>query len=180
MTMEEHIFIGDEIEFEKDIETTFTFSFLPIDIFDNWDRAGSLSDFIADYFGTYFVSEASHNVISTVFNELIENAVKFTKNNSQPISIVVKKRKNDLISRITNTIPRHRKTAFIGICKDLFDKDLDELFLNKIEDGAADSRKSGIGLILIKKDYQVETCFDFFEDSNSMNNVAVTFKLDLQ
>lgn len=178
--MTKRIVIGDKIEFDRDIETTFTFSFLPLDIFDNWDRAGSLSDFIADYFGTYFASESSHNVISTIFNEFIENAVKFTKNNSQPISIVVKKRKNNLISRITNTLPLHRRTAFIGICNDLFAKDLDELFLNKIEEGAVDRRKSGIGLILIKKDYQVETCFDFFEDSNSMNNVAVTFKLDLQ
>lgn len=178
--MAKRIVIGDKIDFDRDIETTFTFSFLPLDIFDNWDRAGSLSDFIADYFGTYFVSTASHNIISTIFNEFIENAVKFTKNNSQPINIIVKKRNNNLISRITNTLPLHRKTTFIGICNDLFAKDLDELFLKKIEEGASDRKKSGIGLILIKKDYQVETCFDFFEDSNSMNNVAVTFKLDLQ
>lgn len=178
--MEERILIGDKIEFEKDIETTFEFRFLPLDIFDNWNRAGSLSDFIADYFESYFVNKTAHNVISTIFNEFIENAVKFTKNNSQPISITVKKRNNFLISRITNTIPLHRKTAFIGICEDLFTKDLDELFLEKIEEGASDSKKSGIGLILIKKDYHVETSFDFFKDSNSINNVAVTFNLNLQ
>ena len=180
MIMEKHIFIGDEIEFEKDIETTFTFSFLPLDIFDDWERAGSLSDFIAEYFESYFANKTAHNVISTIFNEFIENAVKFTKNNSQPISITVKKRKNELISRITNSIPLHRKTAFIEICRDLFIKDLDELFLKKIEEGALNKKESGIGLILIKKDYQVDTCFDFFEGSNSTNNVAVTFKLDLQ
>jgi hypothetical protein len=177
--MEEHILIGDSIDFEKDIETAFTFSFLPLDIFDNWSRVGSLSDFIADYFSSYFTSNSSHNIISTIFNELIENAVKFTKNNSQPIIIVVKKRKNDLISRITNSIPKHRKTIFMGICEDLYSKNLDQLFIEKIEDGMEDQKKSGIGLILIKKDYQVRTSFDFFEDKEAVNNVAVTFKLNL-
>ncbi|MCK5153106.1 MAG: GHKL domain-containing protein [Spirochaetales bacterium] len=178
--MEEHIIIGDKIDFERDIETTFEFNFLPLDIFDNWSRVSSLSDFIAEYFESYFDSEAAHNVISTIFNEFIENAVKFTKNNSQPINIIVKKRDDNLISRITNTIPGHRKTTFIGICKELFTNDLDELFLTKIEEGSNDNSKSGIGLILIKKDYQVKTNFDFFESTNSANNVAVTFNLDLQ
>lgn len=159
--MEKHTIIGDNIEFNKDIETTFTMDFLPLDIFDNWDRAGSLSDFIADYFGTFYDSKTAQNIISTIFNELIENAVKFTKNNSQPIRIVVKKSNNNLLSRITNTIPRQRKASFVGICKDLFKNDLDELFLKKIEEGALDNKKSGIGLILLKKDYQVDTCFDF-------------------
>ncbi len=178
--MREHTVIGDNIEFNKDIETTFTMDFLPLDIFDNWDRAGTLSDFIAEYFGTYYDSVNAQNMISTIFNELIENAVKFTKNNSQPISIVVKKSSNNLLSRITNSIPRHRKESFVGICEDLFRSDLDELFLRKIEEGAQDESKSGIGLILLKKDYQVDTCFDFFEDSDSVNKVAVTVKLTIQ
>lgn len=177
--MEKRIIIGDKIEFEKDIETTFTFSFIPLDIFDRWERAGFLSNFIADYFESYFANETAHNVISTIFNEFIENAVKFTKNNSLPISITVKKRENELISRITNTIPLHRKTAFIEVCENLFASDLDELFLKKIEDGTVDSKESGIGLILIKKDYKVDTCFDFFISNNLTNSVAITFKLNL-
>ncbi|MCF6334315.1 MAG: hypothetical protein L3J12_01055 [Spirochaetales bacterium] len=178
--MEKCILIGDEIEFEKDIETTFTFSFLPLDIFDNWERVGSLSDFVAEYFKSYFINSAAYNVISTVFNEFIENAVKFTKNNSQPIIVTVKKRNNYLLSRITNTIPVKRKDAFIGICNELFSKDLDTLFLKRVEEGVEDRKKSGIGLILIKKDYQVKTNFNFFTDRNKINNVAVTFNLNLQ
>ncbi len=178
--MEKRVVIGDSIDFNGDIETTLSMSFLPLDIFDNWSRAGSLSDFIAEYFGSYFESGSSHNIISTVFNEFIENAVKFTKNNSQPIMLVVKKRRNTLLSRITNTLPVHRKTEFVRVCNDLYNEDLDELFLKRIEDGSEDKRKSGIGLILMKKDYQVMTNFDFYEDSNSSNNVAVTFKMDLE
>ena len=178
--MEEHIIIGDTIDFERDIETTFEFNFLPLDIFDDWSRVSSLSDFIAEYFESYFDSKAAHNVISTIFNEFIENAVKFTKNNSQPINIIVKKRDDNLISRITNTIPGNRKTKFIEICEELFTKDLEDLFLTKIEEGSNDNSKSGIGLILIKKDYHVKTNFDFFMNANSTNNVAITFNLNLQ
>ncbi len=178
--MEEHVIIGDTIEFDSDMDTEFSMSLLPLDIFDNWERAGTLSDFIADYFGTFYDSEGAHNIISTIFNELIENAVKFTKNNSQPIHIVIKKSGNNLLSKITNTIPRHRKTSFSGICKDLFTNDLDELFLKRIEEGVADSRKSGIGLILLRKDYHIDTCFDFFKDSDSVDKIAVTFKLAIK
>lgn len=178
--MEDRIIIGDEIDFEKDMESVFTFSFLPLDIFDNWSRASSLSDFVAEYFGSYFKNKASNNLISTVINEFIENAVKFTKNNSQPIVVVVKKRNNDLICRITNSIPHHRKTAFLEICKKLFSEDLDQLFLEKIVEGSHNKKESGIGLILVKKDYLVKINFDFFTDKNEMNNVTVTFKLNLQ
>lgn len=178
--MVDRIIIGDKIEFEKDIESIFTFSFLPLDIFDNWARASSLSDFIAEYFGSYFENKTSNNLISTVMNEFIENAVKFTKNNSQPIVIIVKKRANDLICRITNSIPMHRETAFIGICRKLFSQDLDKLFLDTIVEGSESKQESGIGLILIKKDYQVKANFDFYKDSQAMNNVAVTFKLNLE
>ena len=178
--MNERVFIGDKIDFEKDIESTFSFSFLPLDIFDNWTRASSLSDFIGDYFGSYFDNKASHNLISTIFNEFIENAVKFTKNNSLPIILIVKKRDNDILCRITNTIPKHRKTAFISTCNNLFSKDLDQLFIEKIEEGAKDSRKSGIGLILLKKDYNVKINFNFFEENKTINSVAVTFQINLE
>ncbi len=176
--MEKHTVIGDRIDFNKDVETTFSMSFLPLDIFDNWDRVSSISDFVAEYFGTYYNEETASNIISTIFNELVENAVKFTKNNSQPIHIVVKKSNNNFLSRITNTIPSHSKDAFLGICRDLFSSDLDELFIKKIEAGVLDDKKSGIGLILLKKDYQVDTSFDFFED-NKFNKVAVTIKLTI-
>ncbi len=173
-----HTIIGDFIDFDKDIETTFSMKFLPLDIFHNWDRAGSISDFIAEYFGTYYEKKTASNIISTIFNELIENAVKFTKNNSQPITITVKKSNNSFLSRITNTIPNHRKDAFVGICENLFSSDLDELFIHRIEEGVSDNTKSGIGLILLKKDYHIDTSFDFFEDNN-LNKVSVTVKLTI-
>jgi len=178
--MEDHTLIGDQINFKSDIETSFSLTFLPLDIFDSWERAGSLSDFIADYFGPYFHSESAHNLISTIFNELIENAVKFSRNNSQPIDIVVKKRNNDLLAKITNSIPRQRKKAFIEICRELFQKDLDKLYLQKIEEGMGNTRKSGIGLILIKKDYNIKIGFDFFVDRNNIMKVAVALELTLQ
>ena len=177
--MEDHIIIGDKIDFSSGIETSFSLTFLPLDIFDSWERAGSLSDFIAGYFSPYFHSESAHNLISTIFNELIENAVKFSRNNSQPIDIVVKKRNNGLLAQITNSIPRHRKKTFIEICRELFQKDLDKLYLQKIEEGMGDTRKSGIGLILIKKDYNIKIGFDFFVARNSIMKVAVTLELTL-
>ena len=177
--MNDRIIIGDKIDFENNIESTFSFSFLPLDIFDNWTRASSLSDFIGEYYGTYFDNDASHNLISTIFNEFIENAVKFTKAELELQQASARPTFHSLLCRITNSIPKHRKTVFISICNNLFSRDLDQLFMEKIEEGAEDIRKSGIGLILIKKDYNVKTNFNFFEEKETLNSVEVTFQINL-
>ena len=175
--MEKPVHIGDKIDFEKDTENFFSITFLPLDVFDDWERGSKLSNFIADYYLHDFSSETDHNLISTVFNELIENAVKFSRNNSFPIEVVAKKRHGNLLAKVTNTLPKHRRDPFMNTCRDLFNKDLEELYLKRIEDGIEDESASGIGLILIKKDYESCMRFDFFTDDSNNAKVSVTMDI---
>lgn len=170
--------IGDRIDFETDIDNYFALTFLPLDFFDNWERGSLLSDFAADYFRHNFPNDSEHNLISTVLNELVENAVKFSKNNSQPVQVVLKKRNNLLLIQSSNTIPRHRQERFQKLCKELFLGDLNELYVRKLDENLAQELSSGIGLILIKKDYCKALSFDFFRDDNNNAKVEVTAELD--
>ena len=170
--------IGDPIDFEHDTENCFTFSFLPLDFFDSWERSSLLSNFAADYFEHNFPGGAAHNLISTVLNELIENAVKFSRNNSMPVEIVMKKRKSELLIRADNSLPRHRQDAFMAICKDIFERDLDELYVERMNSNLTDSGSSGIGLILIRKDYSAGLNFNFYTDGRNSAHVVVTAQLD--
>jgi hypothetical protein len=175
--MSEHVHIGDQIEFEENTENYFALSFLPLDVFDDWERCGKVADFIADYFQHNFRLESSQNLISTVFNEVLENAVKFSPNNSRPIEVVVKKRQETLLLRITNALSHHRFGPFTEISRELFNADLDDLYLSRIEDGAADESASGIGLILIKKDYGSRLSFDF--SRGDIYKVSVTLEINI-
>lgn len=172
------IHIGDTIEFERDAENYFVFTFLPLDFFDSWERGSLLSNFAADYFRHNFPGDAAHNLISTVLNELIENAVKFSRNNSMPVEIVMKKRQNELMIRSDNSLPKHRKEPFVGICRDIFRRDLDELYVERMNNNLTDSGSSGIGLILIKKDYSAGLNFKFYSDSQDNARVRVVVRLD--
>lgn len=169
--------IGDKIDFEAGVENHFAVTFLPLDVFDDWDRGGKMANFIAEYFRPEFGDEESMNLISTASNELIENAVKFSRNNSTPIELVVRKRGDTLLIRAENTIPRHRRESFLATCKELFESDLEELYLKRIEDSFDDPERSGIGLILMKKDYDTQLRFDFSTDENQVNKVAVILEL---
>jgi hypothetical protein len=175
--MENLVRIGETIDFDKDTENIFTLTFLPLDFFDNWERGSMLANFIADYYHNNFSGKTAHNLLSTLFNELIENAVKFSRNNSSPVEIIIKKRTGNLLTRITNSIPVHRKEPFMEICSRLYAEDLETLYLQRIEEGIQDKTASGIGLILIKKDYDTHLCFDFYKDDTQTEKVSVTIEI---
>lgn len=175
--MQEVLEIGDSIDFDAGVENHFAVTFLPLDIFDDWDRGGKMANFIAEYFRPEFGDEESLNLISTVSNELIENAVKFSRNNSTPVELTVRKRGGTLLIRSENAIPRHRRDTFLATCKELFESDLEELYLRRIEESLENPESSRIGLILMKKDYDTQIRFEFSIDEDQVNRVAVTLEL---
>ena len=172
------VHIGDKIDFEREIDNSFSLTFLPLDFFDHWNRASLMANFVADYYLHNFPDTGDHNLISTVLNELIENAVKFSRNNSTAVEMTTRKRGSALLMRLKNCIPDRRIAPFLDVCHDLFNYDLDELYLRKLTENADNSYASGIGLILIKKDYSSALSFDFSEDESCVVRVSVTTELD--
>ncbi len=175
---DEIIQIGDTIDFENDTEDFFSVTFLPLDFFDNWERGNLLSNFLAEYYRHNFPEAEAQNLISTVLNELIENAVKFSRNNSMPVEITIRKRREELLIRADNTLPKNRQEAFISICRELSRANLNALYIDRMHQNIEDPTSSGIGLILIKKDYSEGLNFQFYHDGTCAH-VAVTVKLDI-
>jgi len=171
--------LGDRIDFEQGTDTAFTISFLPLDLFDNWNRGGMLSDFTADYFRHNFPSEAQFGLISTVVNELVENAVKFTANNSLPVGLTLKRAGDRVLIQATNSVPQNRCVPFMDVCRELFARDLDEVYIERMEKGKVDREASRLGLLLIKKDYGAKLGFQFHFDDENAVQVAVMAELEL-
>ncbi len=174
----ERICIGASIDFDTDIDSSFSVTFLPLDLFDHWERGSMLANFVADYYRHNFPQEDVHNLVSTVLNELIENSAKFSKNNSTPVQLTARKRRNSIMVRLENCIPEHRKDRFVAVCRELFDRDLDELYVERIRSNLNDSTTSGIGLLLIRKDYGTAISFELISEERGPTRVAVTAELD--
>ena len=169
--------LGDKIDFTDGVDSSFTVRFLPLDMFDNWQRGSVLSDFTANYFRHNFPSEEQFGLISTVVNELVENAVKFTANNSLPVDLTLKKAMGRMLLQAANTVPIHRAQPFMAVCRELFEKDLDELYLERLKQDSTDRDASGLGLLLIRKDYSSKLSFEFRFDEDNTVRVTATAEL---
>ena len=169
--------LGDKIDFKEGVDSSFTVRFLPLDMFDNWQRGSVLSDFTANYFRHNFPSEEQFGLISTVVNELVENAVKFTANNSLPVDLTLKKALGRMLVQTANTVPLHRAQPFMAVCRELFEKDLDELYVARLKQDSGDRNASGLGLLLIRKDYSSKLSFEFVFDEDNTVRVTATAEL---
>ena len=169
--------LGDKIDFTEGVDSSFTVRFLPLDMFDHWQRGSALSDFTANYFRHNFPSEKQYGLISTVVNELVENAVKFTTNNSLPVDLTLKKARGRMLLQAANTVPLHRAQPFMAVCRDLFEKDLDELYVERLKQENVDPVSSGLGLLLIRKDYSSKLSFEFSFDEDNTVRVTATAEI---
>ena len=169
--------LGDKIDFTEGVDSSFTVRFLPLDMFDHWQRGSVLSDFTANYFRHNFPSEEQFGLISTVVNELVENAVKFTSNNSLPVDLTLKKAAGRMLLQAANTVPLHRAQPFMAVCRELFEKDLDELYVERLKQDSTDRNASGLGLLLIRKDYSSRLSFEFRFDEDNTVRVTATAEL---
>ena len=59
--------------------------FVPIDLVREWSRCGQTADYMARYLAYDFADrETAASVLSTVINELVENAAKFSTDKANP------------------------------------------------------------------------------------------------
>ncbi|PKL37656.1 MAG: hypothetical protein CVV44_15035 [Spirochaetae bacterium HGW-Spirochaetae-1] len=153
--------IGDSIDLDKAYNNKLYLSLVPENVLSQWSRVSDVANFIADFYNHDLPSPLAHNTISTVLNELIENAVKFAHDKSVPIDIYTFKNNNEFIFRVTNTVSEGAIDDFSRLCSTLFSQDLNRLYIQRIEDLFHNRAKTGIGLILLKKDYRMDINFGF-------------------
>lgn len=140
----------------------------PLDLMRYWRRIGILSDFIGYFYGFSFLpnvptesmdiknSDIVHS-ISTVFNELLENAAKYSYDKKADIEISLIRRAKTFEMLVRNKTNESNVTAYEASLEEIFStKDLEKLYLEKLENNENDPLRSGIGLIMVLKDYPVE------------------------
>ena len=153
----EYNFIPDHIPSEGELQLRVK----PIDMVTYWRRCGAVANFIANFYRNpqdeiYHLNE---NLISTVFNELIENAAKYSTKRDSDINISLKLYNTVLKMEVENICSHKHMESFQKSMEKIiaFDQDeLDNLYLSKLEAKNAGDKDSSIGLLMLKKDYALQ------------------------
>jgi hypothetical protein len=161
-------------------EAQVDISISPIELTTHWERCGLLSDMTAGYIAYAYPGgmkrheSAIFSSISTIFQELMENAARYSRQRETVIKARVKHYNRVVRIEVQNDSTPAYGQKFEDYLKVLFSAtDLDEMYMQLMEDQAAGLRQSGIGLLLLLKDYPVKLGAQLLRDGNERDVIVV-------
>ncbi|AVV48842.1 slr1658 superfamily regulator [Leptospira santarosai] len=161
-------------------ESEFMLKLRPMDLRVQWKRCSITADYISLYCSCQEkLDPDSSNTISIVLNELIENAAKFSKDRKGEILLDLKYYSEILKIEIKNSTNEIYKNRLENSISTLINRNSDEIYINKLKSRDENEPNSGIGLLLLSKDFPVRLGFSINEISNGTYDVIVRAYLDL-
>jgi hypothetical protein len=137
--------------------STLELHFVPLDFVMHWHRCGLAADHFAAHLAYTFDNRAAaRDVLATVVNELLENAVKFSSDKSLSASLTVKHYGEWLAIQTKNRTDARRAESLNALVRDFAAHSADSLFFERIESPSGrENSPSGLGLLVLQKDYGV-------------------------
>lgn len=154
-------------------EGDLRFTVKPIDLITQWRRCGTIANFVAEYHETG-ETEIDKNIVSTIFNELIENASKYSTKRDSEIQVEVKRYNKILKMQVSNTSNQSYFESLINrLTLIINSQNLDDLFYDEMLKKESGDKQSEIGLLLIFKDYQVKLGAKLVEKGEDLFDITV-------
>ena len=129
---------------------------IPVEHVQHWKKCS----LIANFFGNYQAESYKENktqiisAISTISNELLENAIKFSEKDYSDISISIKKHDSSILIQVTNISNKSHITRLQHTLTRINNKNIAAFQIEKINKNAIENSSfSEIGLINIAKDF---------------------------
>ncbi len=140
----------------------------------HWHRCSLLANFAANYFsGFYPTNNNINNAFSTIINELIENAVKYSEPSNSSIEIRLYRLEKDTVITCVNSIEKTQYEKFKGFAEELVKcNEIDKLYKETLESKAL-SETSGLGLISIINYYNSKLGFKFVENTDGKSYIVL-------
>lgn len=111
---------------------------------------GPVADFMARFVaGGPGDTAPAVNALSTILNELVQNAAKFSADDDGPIEVVVRQHRTSVVIEVANVSVESRVEPLAEALAALARDDPEELFRRRV----MGSEPGGLGLILLRKDY---------------------------
>jgi hypothetical protein len=157
----------------------------PIDLITYWRRCGLVADFGAKFYAYAYSkpNEYLENTISTVLNELVENGAKFSRQKESYVSISLRHFINVFSIEVVNETTLKIAQSFKDYVKKLLDSDLEQMYFDKLESRKEGDEGSGMGLLMLLKDYPafLGACFENFgSDGNEYTRITIRIFLKIE
>ena len=131
---------------------------IPGNNFKHWKKCSLIADFFGNYIAESYTGtkEKISSIISTIANELIENATKFNINDNNNIHVSIKKEKENIIINTKNNTTKENIMKLKNTLEQIDSNDIHTLQLLRISQHAKNqNNESEIGIINLVKDYDV-------------------------
>jgi len=146
----------------------------PIDLMTIWDRCGKTADFTASFLASSYNSDANvENSVSTISNELIENAAKFSKARDGKITLDIKNYANIIQIEVINQVSSEIKEPFEKFIKKLISSDIEKMYFEHLEQKAETDTGSGLGFMMMYKDFPVRFGYQFTELEKDTHEIRI-------
>ena len=159
-----------------------------------WRNNGLSADFLADYLTSFFPGNEDDpstidrqaeikSAVSYITNELLENAMKFNDETSEyPIDIKLQLESDGVIFSVANSIPPKAVGKFQAYIQQLLASEPSELYIQKLENNAADESctGSGLGLLTMLSDYTAKIGWKFQTVQKDPEVIALTTMVQLR
>ncbi|WP_244310472.1 DUF6272 family protein [Leptospira noumeaensis] len=133
-----------------------------IDMTFYWKRCDVLSNFISQfYFHSYESKKLDNNAISTIINELVENAAKYSDKENSKIFLEIKDLGTHLRVEVKNRVTPWTKAIFENKINTIQSGNLEQLYFDALETRNHGSGNAGIGLLMLLKDYHLNLAYEF-------------------
>lgn len=154
-----------ELEVDLDsLDATLALTLLPGSFTVPWSQCGATADFLAAYAAGLTADRGgpSAGELSSVVNELLENAIKFGY--LGPIEVTIGTLGGDVCCRLENPVEADRDELREKLLA-LIAADPTEALVARVEENALrEDSDAGIGLLGLRSDYGVELSFALRED----------------
>jgi hypothetical protein len=152
----------------------------PIDMMSQWKRIGRVSDFTADFFvNNVSLSDFIRNSVSTVVNELVENAAKFAKPRNGLIDLDLKYYSTIIKIEVRNIVSDRIRENFEEIIKKYLSGDIEKLYYEQLDSLSNKEEVSGMGYLLLYKDYPIRFGYQFKKLDSDRHEVTVEAYLNI-
>jgi hypothetical protein len=153
-----------------------------LDLVAHWRRCGISADFLAGYMAYDFANRpVATNVLSTVINEVLENAAKFSADKRRQVRIAVTQHGDAVHVEATNTTGAERAEAFRRRLEEVLEGDPEELFQRHLEGApSAPPGAPGVGLVVLRKDYHAQLGARIAPTAEGLFEVTVQVRLSAQ
>lgn len=162
-------------ETEADLSMNFV---LPLEFMTKWARCGATSDYLAQYQSINIKQDHPTQILmSSVINELMENAVKFSADKTKMITVSIRHYGYDVVIEainITDKLGVDGLKSFVSKLQNA--TSYEDLFFEQLESSFvfdSEGLTSGIGILSILKDYNAKIGIRIEEISESYQTFRV-------